>query len=87
LITREAIEDQLTMEQTEFDRHIAQQRLVYQFEALRLAEGRLQQAARFQEARLGIGRRTKLQWAMHLLGLIVVNLFKGLKYVIRRALP
>ena len=75
------------MEQTAFDRQVAQQRLLCQIEALRQAEERMQLTARFQEARLGMGKRTKMQWTMHLLGLTAVKTFKGLQYVVRRALP
>jgi hypothetical protein len=87
LIERQAIEDELMREQTEFDRSVAQQRLFYQVEALRLAEQRMQLMARFQEARLGMGRRTKMQWVMHVLGMTAVTTFKGIRYVVRRALP
>ncbi len=87
LIERQMLEDQQTMEQTAFDRYVAQQRLVIQAEGLRLNEQRLQLMARLQEARLGAGRRSKLQWVAHIVGVIVVKLFQGLQYVIRRTLP
>jgi hypothetical protein len=87
LFERQALEDQLAMQQTAFDRYVAQQRLHAQVEALRLAEERMHLMARFQEARLGMGRRTKLQWVMHLLGVTAVKTFKGIEYVVRRTLP
>ena len=87
LMERQAIEDQLTSEQTEFDRHVAEQRLYYQLESLRLAEERMQLMARFQEARLGMGKRTMMQIAFHLLGVTAVKTFQGIQYVVRRSLP
>ena len=64
---RQVIEDQLALEQTEFDRYVSRQRLYCQIEAMRLAEERMRIMERFQEAKLNAGKRTKLQWAMHLL--------------------
>jgi hypothetical protein len=87
LIERQVRQDDLDSEQTAFDRYVAQHRLYYQVEALRLAEERMRIMAQFQEARLNMGRRTKLQWVMHLLGLTVITVFKGFQYVVRRALP
>jgi hypothetical protein len=84
---RQALQDELAMQQTTFDRHVAQQRLHYQVATLRLAEERMQLMARFQEAKLGMGKKTKLQWAMHLLGVTAVQTFKGIQYVVRRSLP
>jgi hypothetical protein len=42
---------------------------------------------RFQEAKMNMGKRTKLQWVMHVLGLAAVQSARGIGYVIRRALP
>ena len=75
------------MEQMAFDRYLAQQRLFIQTEGLRLNEERLQLMARIQAARLGPGRRSKLQWVTHALGLTVVKTFQAVQYVVRRALP
>jgi hypothetical protein len=87
LAERQEMEDQLSEEQTRFDRHVAHQRLLYQAEALRQADERMQLMARFQEARLGIGKKTKLQWVLHLVGVVAVKIFEGMRYVIRRSLP
>jgi hypothetical protein len=81
------LEDQMTSEQTAFDRYVAQQRLFIQAEGLRLNEERLQLMARLQEARAGVGRRSKLQWAAHIFGVALVKAFQGVQYVVRRALP
>jgi hypothetical protein len=80
------LEDQLSEEQTAFDRYVAQQRLSIQAEGLRLNAERMEFMARLQEARLGLGRRSKLQGALHFLGLAVLKVLKGIQYVIRRAL-
>jgi hypothetical protein len=83
LINRQTFEDQLTMEQTEFERHVAQQRLFHQVEALRLTSERMHLMAQFQMARLGIGRRSMLRRILSLLGWVLVKVFK----IVRRALP
>jgi hypothetical protein len=51
---RQAVDDQLAMQQTAFDRQMAQQRLLNDIESLRLAADRLHFANHFQAARLGL---------------------------------
>lgn len=87
LIHRQTLEDELSLQQTAFDRHVALERMHYQAESLRMAEERMQMMARLQEAKLGAGRRTKMQWALHLVGVTAVQTFKGIQYVVRRSLP
>jgi hypothetical protein len=87
LIQRQTLQDQRMMEQAAFDRQMAQQRLLNQVEGLRLASERMHLMARFQAARLGLGRKTKLQWTIYLLRQTAVKAFKGCQYVVRRALP
>jgi hypothetical protein len=79
--------DELDLERTAFDRYFTHQRLNYQMEALLLAQERMQLMARFQEARLGLHQRTKLQWVMHVMGITARGACRGIDYVIRRALP
>jgi hypothetical protein len=51
---RQAVDDQLAMQQTAFDRQMAQQRLLNDIESLRLAADRLHFANHFEAARLGL---------------------------------
>ena len=54
LLSRQVRQDRLESEQVEFERHLSQQRLVHQFESLRLAAERTRIMARLQAARLGL---------------------------------
>jgi hypothetical protein len=86
LVERQFRQDELDLQQSAFDRYVSQHRLYYQLEALRLGEERMRLMAHFQEARLNAGRRTKLQWVMYVLGMAVVQTYRGMHYVVRRAL-
>jgi hypothetical protein len=66
LLHRQTIQDELAMQQSAFDRHIAQQRLFNQVTALRLMAERTQLIARAQAARLGLDRQSPLRWAASL---------------------
>ena len=54
LMYRQAVDDQLAMQQTAFDRQMAQQRLLNEIESLRLAADRLHFSNHFEAARLGL---------------------------------
>ncbi len=71
------------MEQTGFDRYVAQQRLYNQAEALRLASDRMNIMAQFQAARLGMNRKSRLGWVIKVLRIFIVKIFQ----YVRRTLP
>jgi hypothetical protein len=54
LTYRQAMQDQLAMQQTSFDRQMAQQRMLNEVEQLRLAADRLHFSNHFEAARLGL---------------------------------
>lgn len=81
LTHRQAFHDQLAVQQTAFDRQIAQQRLLIQLEGLRLAADRLQLSANMQAARLGLNRpppfwRRMVAWTL-------MGISKSFSYVCR----
>jgi hypothetical protein len=86
LVERRWRQDQLTEEQVAFDRHMAQQRLINQVEALRLMSERMHIQARFEAVRLGLCRQSTFERVLWLPRLVMVKAFNGIQHVVRRAL-
>jgi len=91
LMDRQIMQDQLTLEQTTFDRYLAQQRLIQQVEALRQASERMQIMARFQDARLALDHPSLLSRVPGILARCVFNIVRFVVVQtyeqIRRVLP
>ena len=87
MTARQAVQDQWLREQAAFDRQVAQERMLHQAEALRLASERLQLTASLQAARLGMNRQARPHWVLRGAGFVVVNGLKAVHYVFHRVLP
>jgi hypothetical protein len=86
LVARQWRQDQLTAEQVAFDRHMAQQRLINQVEALRLMAERMHIQARFEAVRMGLCRQSTFERVLWLPRLVMVKAFNGIQHVVRLAL-
>jgi len=77
LIERQVVQDQ----QLEFEREVTRHRLFNQDLALKFAHERMQWAAHFQAARLGLIRRSPLGYVLLGVRWTAVTLFKVVRYV------